>query len=178
MHARSIYLVLNLSTGLVSPQCHCCFDDFFDTTKYGGPDVSVSSTWQQLAQLGRGNKILSQGLSQMLHSPMSAKTPSDIDVPSEEPAVSNNKFAVTWDEQVDAIQDPQVTAYHQDAQASQEAEGASPTTSAVTAGTSQHGQVCTMSKKMADSVSQRDFYGKANMHYMASQSLMWAVTYG
>jgi hypothetical protein len=29
-----------------------------------------------------------------------------------------------------------------------------------------------MSKKMADSVSQQDFYGNANMHYMALQSLM------
>jgi hypothetical protein len=29
-----------------------------------------------------------------------------------------------------------------------------------------------MSKKMADSVSQQDFYGYANMHYMALQSLM------
>ena len=28
MHARNVYLVLNLSTGLVLPQYHCCFDDF------------------------------------------------------------------------------------------------------------------------------------------------------
>ncbi len=48
-HARNVYLVLNLSTGLVSPQYHCCFDDFFETTKYCAPDVAVSSTWQQLA---------------------------------------------------------------------------------------------------------------------------------
>jgi hypothetical protein len=67
---------------------------------------------------------------------MSTETPSEIDVPLEEPPVSNDEFAVTLDEQVDAIQDPQVTANQQDAQASQEAEGASPTTSTVTAGTS------------------------------------------
>ncbi len=136
MHARNIYLVLNLSTGLVSPQYHCCFDNFFETTKYGGPDVSVSSTWQQLAQLGHANKISSQSLLQTLHSPMSTETPSDIDVPSEELPISNDEFAVTWDKQVDAIQDPQVTANQQDAQASQEAEGASPTSSTITAGTS------------------------------------------
>ncbi len=41
MHARNVYLVLNLSTGLVSPLFHCCFDDFFETTKYGGPDVAM-----------------------------------------------------------------------------------------------------------------------------------------
>jgi hypothetical protein len=100
MHARNVYLVLNLSTRLFSPQYHCCFEDFFETTKYGGPDVSVSSTWQQLARLGHANEIPSQGLLQMLHSPMSTETPSDIDVPSEEPPVSNDKFAVTWDEQL------------------------------------------------------------------------------
>ena len=67
---------------------------------------------------------------------MSTETQSDIDVPLEEQPDSNDKFAVTWDEQVDAIQDPQVTANQQDMQASQEAEGASPTTSTITAGTS------------------------------------------
>jgi hypothetical protein len=136
MHARNVYLVLNLSTRLVSPQYHCRFDNFFETMKYGGPDVSISSTWQQLAQLGRANKISSQGLLQTLHSPMSTETPSDINVPSEKPPVSNNEFTVTWDKQVDAIQDPQVTANQQDPQASQEAEGASPTTSTITASTS------------------------------------------
>jgi hypothetical protein len=29
MHTRNVYLVLNLSTGLVLPQYHCRFDDFF-----------------------------------------------------------------------------------------------------------------------------------------------------
>jgi hypothetical protein len=167
MHARNVYLVLNLSNGLVSPQYHCHFDNFFETTKYGGPDVSVSSTWQQLAQLGCANEIPSQGLLQTLHSPMSIEMPSDINVPSEEPGISNDKFAVTWDEEIDSNQDPQVTMNQQDMQASQEAERASPTTSTVTAGTSQCGQACTMLSKMADSVSQRDFYGNANMHYMA-----------
>jgi hypothetical protein len=60
MHARNVYLLLNLSTGLVLPQYHCCFDDFFETMKYGGPDVAISSTWQQLAGLGRSINIPSQ----------------------------------------------------------------------------------------------------------------------
>jgi hypothetical protein len=37
-------------------------------------------------------------------------------------------------------------------------------------GTSQHGQVCTMSQRMVESVSQRDFYRNQGMHYMASQA--------
>jgi hypothetical protein len=39
-HARNVYLVLNLMTGCISPQYHCWFDDFFETTRHGGPDVS------------------------------------------------------------------------------------------------------------------------------------------
>jgi hypothetical protein len=60
MHTRNVYLVLNLSTGLVSPQYHCRFDDFFETTKHGGPDVAISSTWQQLAGFGRATTIPAQ----------------------------------------------------------------------------------------------------------------------
>jgi hypothetical protein len=50
-HARNLYLILNLHTGCVSPQFHCRFDDFYETVKHGGPDVSVPSIWQQLAGL-------------------------------------------------------------------------------------------------------------------------------
>jgi hypothetical protein len=75
----------------------------------------------------------------MLHSPMSTETPSDINAPLEEPGVSNEEFAVTWDKEIDSNQDPQVTTSQQDAQASQEAEGASSTNSTVTAGTSRRG---------------------------------------
>jgi hypothetical protein len=42
--------------------------------------------------------------------------------------------------------------------------------SAIAAGTSQRGRVCTMSQRMAESMSQRDFYRNQGMHYMASQA--------
>ncbi len=58
-HARNIYLVLNLMTGCVSPQYHCWFDDFFETTRHSGPDVSDTICWQQLAGLSRAAQILS-----------------------------------------------------------------------------------------------------------------------
>ncbi len=48
---RMSILVLNLHTGCVSPQYHCRFDDFFETVRHGGPDVSVPSAWQQLSGL-------------------------------------------------------------------------------------------------------------------------------
>jgi hypothetical protein len=41
---------------------------------------------------------------------------------------------------------------------------------AIAAGTSQRGQVRTMSQRMAESVSQWDFYRNQGMHYMASQA--------
>ncbi len=40
----------------------------------------------------------------------------------------------------------------------------------VTASTSQCVQVCTMSQRMAEFVSQQDFYRNQGMHYMASQA--------
>jgi hypothetical protein len=39
------------------------------------------------------------------------------------------------------------------------------------AGTSSRGRVCKMSRVMAESVSQQDFYGRDKMHYMASQAM-------
>jgi Reverse transcriptase (RNA-dependent DNA polymerase)/GAG-pre-integrase domain len=46
-HAKSVSLVLSLTTGLVSPQFHIKFDDAFDTLR-GGVDKVVSQ-WQHLA---------------------------------------------------------------------------------------------------------------------------------
>ena len=50
-HSSNIHLVLNLTTGLVSPQFHVQFDDMFDSVnpKHGNPPTH--STWQQLAGL-------------------------------------------------------------------------------------------------------------------------------
>ncbi len=55
-------------------------------------------------------------------------------------------------------------------QASHTAEGVTPVEPTVTAGTSQHGQVCTMSRRMVESVSQQNIYGDQGMHYMSSQA--------
>jgi hypothetical protein len=37
--------------GCVSPQYRCHFDDFFETVRHGGPDVSVQLALQQLSGL-------------------------------------------------------------------------------------------------------------------------------
>jgi hypothetical protein len=48
-HARNVYLVLNLTTGLSSPQFHVKHDEFFETvaSRTGAPDTI--SNWQSLA---------------------------------------------------------------------------------------------------------------------------------
>ncbi len=54
--------------------------------------------------------------------------------------------------------------------ASHTADEVMPVEPTITVGTSQRGQVCTMSQKMAESMSQQNFYGDQGMHYMASQA--------
>jgi hypothetical protein len=48
-HARSVHLVLNLETGLVSPQFHVSFDDHFETTRPGVIRLLPISKWQEKA---------------------------------------------------------------------------------------------------------------------------------
>ena len=55
--------------------------------------------------------------------------------------------------------------------ASHTTEEVMPVEPTVTAGTSQCGQVCTMSGRMAESVSQWNFYGDQGMHYMTSRAI-------
>ena len=46
-----MHLVLNSSTGLVSPQYHIEFDDFFSTITKGSLKAKLGTIWQQLAEL-------------------------------------------------------------------------------------------------------------------------------
>jgi hypothetical protein len=45
MHAKTVSLVLNISTGLVSPQFHIKFDDFFETVNL--PDDNLKIEWKE-----------------------------------------------------------------------------------------------------------------------------------
>jgi hypothetical protein len=173
LHARNVYLVLNLHTGLVSPQYHCRFDDFFETTRQGSPEVSDTITWQKLANLDRAYDILQNVLQPILHGTNPGLSQSDSDVPLENPQVTrmdtpvtpeNPEFAADtdWDSHSDASGESQDTELLL-------SEGDTPSENN-SAGTSLRGRVRTMSRRMADSVSQRDFYGTSNMHYMAHKS--------
>ena len=47
-HATSVGLILSLMTGLVCPQVHCVYDDFFSTPRH---DRQATSEWQRLSGL-------------------------------------------------------------------------------------------------------------------------------
>jgi hypothetical protein len=46
-HASSVALILNLKTGLVSPQFHCQYDDLFESTTGTQARSMPQSLWQQ-----------------------------------------------------------------------------------------------------------------------------------
>jgi len=148
MHARNAYLVLNLTTGCVSPQYHCCFDDFFKTTRHSGPDVSGTISWQQLAGLDRETTILPEVSAPIQHSVMYPKSLPEGDIPPEEPSFSPPVFDVTSDDHSISDGDSRVTENmgpSRQSWASLHAEGVTPAEYPVTAGTSQRGRVRTMS---------------------------------
>ncbi len=61
----NVNLVLNLNTGLVSPQFHCSYDDFFETTRHLERDIMTSANWKQLAGFTKydGNPTVKDRLS-------------------------------------------------------------------------------------------------------------------
>jgi hypothetical protein len=162
MHARNVYLVLNLSTGCVSPQYHCCFDNFFKTTCHNGPDVSGTISWQLLVGLNHAETILSEVSTPMQHSVMYPETQSEVNVPSEEISVAPLFHEFTTDNCSVSDKDSHVSENVQPSRQSR-TEGATSAEPTVTAGTSQRGRVHTMSRRMAESVAQ-------GLHHMAHQS--------
>jgi hypothetical protein len=99
MHTRNVYLVLNLVTGCVSSQYHCCFDNLFETTRHGAPDVSSTICWQQLADLNRAKTALSKVSVPNQHSIMYSETPSAEDpYTMSNPVYNPNTFDTTSDD--------------------------------------------------------------------------------
>jgi hypothetical protein len=148
MHARNVYLVLNLITGCVSPQYHCRFNNFFKTTRHGGPDVSGTICWQQLAGLDRVTAILLEVSTPTPHSVMYPETPSEGDVLPEELPFAPPVFNVALDNYSISDGYSQVSENVRpscQSQALLQAEEVTPSETPVTAGTSQRGWVCTMS---------------------------------
>jgi hypothetical protein len=173
-HARNVYLVLDLMTGCVSPQYRCQFDDFFETTHHSRPDVSNTICCQQLAGLSRMVQILSDLTQPTQLSTVSQTIPlenrpddlADFSVPQVD-------FDVMIDGEIFADGESQATGSSGNSctsQAPPQAEGVTTMEPMVTAGTSRTGRICTMSRKMAKSTSQWDFFGTSGMHYIANLS--------
>ena len=109
MHTRNVYLVLNLITKCVSPQYHCCFGNFFETTRHGGPDVSETICWQQLAGLDQTTQILSEKSAPTPRSIMYHETPSEDTIPLEEISVTPPFHEFTANNHSNSDGDSQVT---------------------------------------------------------------------
>jgi hypothetical protein len=178
-HTRNVYLVLNLHTGCVSPQYHCQFDNFFETVRHGGPDVSVPLAWQQLS-----------GLTAMMQTP-SMEHHDEVPHPSKCIQFGNNPVTrskesdntisfgdiagtpIFFDHPMQDFSNVQsVTTVNEGATASQLSlqpfhDSADLQDTSSSAGISLQGRVCKMSRAMAESVSKQDFYGRDKMHYMA-----------
>jgi hypothetical protein len=96
---------------------------------------------------------------------MLSYTPLETHVPSEEFSVTEIDYNSTFDNvsrsgESQALRTPCLS------QSSIRAKGVASNKSTVSDGTSQSGRVRTMSQRMADSKSQRDFYGTTGMHYV------------
>jgi hypothetical protein len=157
MHTRNVYLVLNLVTGCVSPQYRCCFDDFFETTRHGAPDVSGTICWQQLANLDCAKMVLSKVSVPNQHSVMYSEMPSDDTMSNS--VFDPNTFDTTSDDYsiLEASQVSENSHTSQQNQSFHTNDEMTPVEPTVAAGTSQRGRVHTMAQRIAESVSQRDF---------------------
>jgi hypothetical protein len=161
-------------TGCVSPQYHCWFDDFFDTTHHGGPDVSDTICWQQLAGLSHA----AHNLSDLTRPTQSSMVPRTIPLENrpdilDDFAMPQVDFDIVIDSESFADGESQAMGSSGNSctnQAPHQAEGVTTIEPTVTASTSRSGRICTRSRKMAESTSQRDFFGTSSMHYMANLS--------
>jgi hypothetical protein len=182
-HARNVYLVLNLHTGCVSPQYHCRFNDFFETVRHGRPDVSALTAWQQLSgltvmmqtpsmehhdEVPGPSECMQFESSPVAHSQESDNTISFDDI-ADAPIFFDQPMQDSNDNQSVTTVNEGVTASQQPLQPSHDSVDLQDTPSS--AGTSLRGRVCKMSRAMAESVSQQDFFGRDKMHYMASQAI-------
>ncbi len=140
-----------------SLQYHCHFDDIFETTRHGAPDVSSTIFWQQLANSDHATTILSKVSMSKQHSIISFKTPSEEEAhtaskPIFEPPVYDviSVYYSVLDQDLH-VSENSCTSWR--TQASHTNEGVTPIEPTVTASTSQCRRVCTMSRRMAESVS-------------------------
>ena len=155
-HSQNVNFVSNLSTGLVSPQFHSKFDDFFETIRHSAPDFVNSAQWCFLTGLKRNDGSM---------------MPRNIEVAG--PNCEESLGSITLDKTIQ-FESKVSHEEHDDDQAShqnpaQAFEGDAPPIH--NAATSSYGHVPTMSKAIAGSVEQHNFYVSKNMFYMAAHNV-------
>jgi hypothetical protein len=141
---------------------------------HGALDVSDTICWQQLANLDRAKTVFSEVSVPNQHSAMYLETPSDEEPHTmSNPVFDPNTFDTMSDDYSisEALQVSENSHTSQQNQSSHTTDELTLVEHTVTAGTSLRGQVCTMSQRMAGSVSQCNFYRNQGMHYMASQAI-------
>jgi hypothetical protein len=151
-------------TGCVSPQHHCWFDGYFETTRHGGPDDSDTMCWQQLAGFSCTAQILSNLAWPTQSSTVSQAIPLETG-PILWMIVSQEHFDIMLDSKSFADGKSEATKSSGNSctsWASQQAEGVTTI--------DRSRKVCTLSRKMAKSTSHWDFFGKSGMHYLANLS--------
>ena len=166
LHARNVNLILSLTTGLVSPQYHCNFDDFFETAQHDTATTSSAGIWQQLAGLVRATQVPTIELTRT--SPQRVP-PIDqrYNAPQFEPMPSLHEADAPIDEVIfePADFDDNSTVANPPLLPQQEV----PTENIqVAGGTSSRGRRRTLSRAMQQSIAQKDFYGNKGMHYAAT----------
>jgi hypothetical protein len=136
---------------------------FFETTRHGAPDVSGTICWQHLANLDRAKTVLSK-----VSMPNQHRLCHNMSYPVFNP----NTFDTTSDDFriSEALQVSGNSHFSQQNQSSHTTDEMMPVEPTVTAGTCQCRRAHTMSQRMAESMSQQDFYRNQGMHYMASQA--------
>ena len=97
------------------------------------------------------------------------ETPSDTFFTSDEFSISTIDHEETMDNKTSTAGESLPSRTPRRSRASTQAEGALQIEPTITAGTSRTGRICVMSQRIAESASQRDFFGNAGMLYMANQ---------
>ena len=208
-HARNVSLVLNLATGLVSPQFHCNFDDFFETTTLGQTDITIASIWQRLAGFvdvtgittppANPSTIATTHIDQtdfVTASERNNGEESHVEFGTNEPQFdteagdtvlyrpneslrhsgtqvlppSTTATSSNVPRQRASIRAPTPVEPPQNSGTPDSAPNNSPSN------VSSRGRQRRSTQAMRDSVAQRDFYGKRNMHYMAATAESYEYT--
>ena len=148
-HARTVNLVLNLFSGLVSPQFHCRYDDFFETTHHSHQDVMTQANWKQLAGFVKydGTPTVQDRLSR------SAQIVAPIGTSSAPITINSVQFSQDTSSEDDSDSANDLPDYMQDSEGAHDESTNDSDTTLPTAGISSRGRTRKLSHVMQDSIS-------------------------